>query len=150
MPEKQITNSRERGQSMVEFAFAAVILIVLLVGIADMARLMYTYMALREAAEEGALVASLYPDDEDLVRNRVRENSNLAHGLEIPDSGIDIEYDSAGFPGADPCNGWLVRVTVEYTEFELTTPFIGALITSDNQVTISAGVSATVLRPDCQ
>lgn len=145
MKNKLSANSGERGQSMVEFAFGAVFLIILLVGIADMARLLYTYMAVREAAEEGALVASMYPDDLGLVRERVRENSNLSSGLNLSDGQILVTFNNAS-----PCTGSLVTVRVNYDDFTLTTPFIGALITSNQHVPIHATVSATVLLPKCQ
>jgi Flp pilus assembly protein TadG len=45
----------ENGQSMVEFAFGMVILMIILVGIVDLGRAFFTFMALRDAAQEGAV-----------------------------------------------------------------------------------------------
>jgi hypothetical protein len=54
-------HSAAEGQSMVEFAISAVIMIMILIGIADLGRAYYTYVALNNAAGEGAAYGSFNP-----------------------------------------------------------------------------------------
>ena len=143
-------NLKERGQSMVEFAVSAVVLIILLVGIVDLSRAIYTYMALRDAAEEGAIFGSMYPDQEDTIRQRVVDSSSLVNGLGISaEENMDIVITFNTYGEAFPCAGSLIYVWVEDPDFELTMPFLGALI-GRQSISISATVSATVLYPSCE
>ncbi len=141
MPEK--INLKERGQSMVEFAVSAVVLIILLVGIVDLSRAIYTYMGLRDAAEEGAIFGSMYPDQQDGIRQRVVDSSSLVRGLGIStEENMDILIDTI----PDRCLGSRIRVWVEYPNFELTMPFLGALIGTQT-IPIRASVWATIIYP---
>src|SRR5215510_5820087 len=57
-----LTNRRaERGQGLVEFSLAVVFLSVLLMGVLDLARAYFSYLALKDAAEEGAYYGSAFP-----------------------------------------------------------------------------------------
>jgi len=47
-----VRNCQEKGQSLVEFAFGLVILMILISGIVDLGRAFFTYMALNDAAQE--------------------------------------------------------------------------------------------------
>ena len=49
----------EQGQSLVEFALMMVVLIITLMGILDIGRAFFAYIALQDAVGEGALYASL-------------------------------------------------------------------------------------------
>ncbi len=60
---KQQSHKSERGQSLVEFSLGMVVLLVLVVGITDTARAMFTYLSMRDAAQEGALFGSVNPVD---------------------------------------------------------------------------------------
>lgn len=140
-------NLKERGQSMVEFAVSAVVLLILLVGIVDLSRALYTYMALRDAAEEGAIFGSMYPDQGDVIRQRVLDSSSLIRGLDLSvEEDVDIVITIVPEPA---CTGSLIRVWVEYPSFELTMPFIGALI-GQQTLAISASSWATILYPPCE
>ncbi|MFL5734047.1 MAG: TadE/TadG family type IV pilus assembly protein [Chloroflexia bacterium] len=55
--------SRVSGQSLVEFAIASVVLFMLLLGIIDLARLMFTYSVISNAAQEGARYGIVRPRD---------------------------------------------------------------------------------------
>ncbi|MFC1879838.1 TadE/TadG family type IV pilus assembly protein, partial [Chloroflexota bacterium] len=60
---KKDGRSGQDGQSLVEFAVALVFLLLLIAGIVDVSRALFTYMALRDAAQEGALYGSTNPLD---------------------------------------------------------------------------------------
>jgi hypothetical protein len=70
--------ARQRSQSMVEFAIVAPLLILLLFGIVDFGRVIYTYVTLNQAVNEGARVAvrdsPLLPTDAD-VESAVRSHA---------------------------------------------------------------------------
>ena len=130
----------EHGQSLIEFAFGLVVLLVLLAGAVDGGRALFTYLSLRDAAQEGALYGSIEPDGE--IEDRVLAASDLVSNLE---GDLDIDIDT----GAG-CAGALIKVTVTYPNFPLTMPFIGPLIgSSDNTIPISAAVTDMILIPKC-
>ena len=53
----------ERGQSLVELAISLTVLLYLLSGAVEFGIVFFKYIQLRDAAQEGALYASLYPLD---------------------------------------------------------------------------------------
>jgi hypothetical protein len=65
----------ERGQSLVELAVSLVILLYLLSGAAEFGILFFQYVQLRDAAQEGALYGSVYPNDKAPIEARVRGSS---------------------------------------------------------------------------
>jgi hypothetical protein len=66
----------EKAQSMVEFAVSGIVILLLLVAIADFGRAFFTYLTLRDAAQEGAVYASVCPMHIDGIENRIRSASN--------------------------------------------------------------------------
>src|SRR5512140_1280975 len=52
---------RERGQSMVELALSLTAMLFIIVGVLDLGRMYMTYVALQNAAGEGALYAAIHP-----------------------------------------------------------------------------------------
>jgi TadE-like protein len=71
----------QRSQSMVEFALVAPLLLLLLFGIVDFGRVIYTYMTLSQAVNEGARVAirasALLPTNADV------ESAVKAHAVDV-------------------------------------------------------------------
>lgn len=141
MEEKTIATHKDRGQSLVEFAFGLVILLILTAGIVDGGRALFTYMALRDAAQEGAVYAALNPTDANEIRQRVKGTSTLVGGL-VSDSDIDITLSGTA------CSGNGVTIKVGIDQFKLTMPFLGTFV-GGQSVPISASVSDTILRPAC-
>ncbi len=133
--------NEERGQSLVEMAVALVILLLLVGGVVDIGRAYFTYMAMRDSVQEGALYGSINPTLTQEIKNHVLDSSDM-----IPDilSNDDITVEVIGAP----CTGNGIRVTVEYDDFPLTMPFIGAVI-GGQTVPISATVTDTILSPGC-
>ena len=56
-------SNKSKGQSLVEFALVSVILFAFLMGIMDAGRLLLTYSAVSNAAQEGSRYAVLRPRD---------------------------------------------------------------------------------------
>jgi hypothetical protein len=132
---------KQQGQSLTEFALSLVIILFLLVVIVDGARALFTFMALRDAAQEGALYASINPCAIDEIRNHVRQSSDMVSGFNLADGDIAITVDEA-------CTGGGITVQVTIPAFQLTMPFVGTFIGSQT-VPISASVIDTVLSPKC-
>jgi len=153
----------ESGQSLVEFAFGMVVMLILVVAIVDATRALFTYMSLRDAAQEGALFGSTAPFIEvsgsrktnPEIAARALESSETISGLsgELTVTVEFIDRDGISFDAADqqPCPGDAVKVWVRFAQFKLTMPLIGGLIgaDSDYSIPITAWVSDTVLTPPC-
>jgi Flp pilus assembly protein TadG len=150
----------ERGQSLVEFAFSLVILLVLVSGVFDGARALFTYLSMRDAAQEGALYASVYPANTNGIIERTCAASNMVADMcssdaNLSDSngfGVSVEYLPSGQKcmttnTGDPANA--VRVTVRHRAFPLTMPFIGVFV-GGNSVEITASILDTIITPTCE
>jgi hypothetical protein len=132
----------ENGQSMVEFAFTLIIILLLLVGTIDLGRAIFTYLALRDGAQEGASYASYDPTAN--VTVRVCASSNLLQ-TECAAGRVIVQTTLLGAA----CNGNGVEVRVTYPNFNLVTPFLGAIIGSQH-IPISASIHDTILTPPCE
>jgi Flp pilus assembly protein TadG len=138
-------HASERGQSLVEFAISIVILLLLVAGIVDLGRALFTYMAIRDAAQEGALYGSTDPTNNSAIENRARFSSNLLQGISNdPNADTEVNVSVSG----SACLGGAITVEVVYNNFPLTMPLIGALI-GQQEITIEASVTDTILRPAC-
>jgi Flp pilus assembly protein TadG len=143
------TNRRERGQSLVELAISLTVILLLLAGAVDFGMALFSYVAIRDAAQEGALYGSLNPTDQDGIRDRVRATSTHPVNLSVfDDSQIVIEVigDSCeGLDGAGASNG--IRVTVGY-DYPIIMPYIGAIV-GGQTIPLHAQVTDTILTPRC-
>lgn len=137
----QNNTNKEKGQSLVEMAIALVILLLLVGGIVDLGRAFFTFMALRDAVQEGALYGSVNPTLTTEIKNHVLDSSDM-----IPDL-IGSDDISVTVVGA-PCTGNGIRVTATYSDFPLTMPFIGTVL-GGQTISISATIMDTILSPGC-
>lgn len=131
----------EKGQSLIEFAISLVILLILLAGLVDTGRALFTYLALRESAEEGALYGSTDPSNTGAIQARALNSSDMVRGLS---SEVNVQVNVMG----SACTGNAISVTVTYSNFPITMPFLGAIIGSQT-IPISAKATNTILRPGC-
>ena len=69
-------NESDRGVALVETALVLPLLVLLLFGLLDVGRLVYAKIELHEAAQEGSLWGSYYPDAYSAVQTRVAESLN--------------------------------------------------------------------------
>lgn len=141
------TGQRERGQSLAELALTLVIVLTLLAGLVDLGRMFFIYMALRDAAQEGAVFGSLDPTNTAGIEQRVRATAQ--HPVDLSDTGsvqVSVSYSGDACASPNGLNG--VTVTVTYNNFVLTTPFLGAVL-GQQTFSISASATDTILRPPC-
>ena len=136
---------RSRGQSLVEFALIAPILLLFLATVLDLGRIYYANISLLNAAREGAFQASKTPDSylhdqpcndpANLIVCRVQLESKGTM-VQVATTDIDVTCSKPGCPLEANST-----VTVEVRgEFELITPILGFIFGGQ---TIDLNTSAT-------
>jgi hypothetical protein len=111
---------KEKGQSMVEMALVLPVLLLILMGIFDMGRIMYTYMHLQLATQETVRLGGLGQGDAEIA-------AFARDYIHIGDSSkLDIEISP---DGATRESGDYMTVTLEYP-VEYVTPLISKVLPS--------------------
>jgi len=136
------TYKKQRGQSMVELAVSLMVILWLLAGAIDFGIGFLSYVAIRDAAQEGATYGSLHPTDTAAIVQRVRDSSSAPVNLADASS---VTVTVATAPG-EACAGHPLTVTVVY-DYPLMMPLIG-LITG-NPIHLTAKSTSTILTPAC-
>jgi hypothetical protein len=127
------------GQSMLEFALASTMLLLLVFGgVVDLGRAYITYVSLYDAAQEGAAYGSYAPTDVDGIKQRAID----ALDWPIDQPGLTVDDVSVDVPGP-ACAGGTVTVTLNYT-FHFIAPFIHG-----RTLALSASVTDLILSPAC-
>lgn len=108
---------KEKGQSVTEFALILPVLIIVMAGLLDLGRLYYSYVAVTDAAGEGAAYAAIHPADTDGIIARAQD---ACGGLIAIDRDLVEVYSPQDMPQA-------IAVSVSY-EFTLVTPFVNNLL----------------------
>jgi Flp pilus assembly protein TadG len=144
---KNAFSKNERGQSLVELALSMSFMLILLAGVMDFGRAFFTYIALRDAAQEGALYASYSPLDCDWILQRIHETSNTPVDLSSVTSTVTIN----GAPCSTTATGLVAGqpVVVTLTQgFHLATPFLGSVL-GTQAFTLTASIRNSILvNPD--
>ncbi len=138
--------STSTGQSLVEFELALVVLIFLLLGVTDFGLAFFSWISLRDAAEEGATFASVSPpynyDSVVAIRERVKNASMTPIDLEtLSDEDIDVQLVGSI---QKPCPGYSVRIDVKYN-YHMISPMISQFVGSMT-IPVSASVTNTILQ----
>lgn len=133
----------DKGQSLVELAISFVVLIYLLSGAAEFGIAFFQFVQLRDAAQEGALYGSIYPDDINGIEDRVRNSSSTPLDLNSSNVHVTIQYGHAL-----KCEGNFIKVIVSYPH-KIFMPFMPQLLNTD-VLWLHGEVSDTILRPVCQ
>ena len=142
LKQNNLARRSERGQSLVELAFSLTVILLLLSGAVDFSIAYFSFTAMQDAAQEGALYGSINPTDEAGIISRVRSASTNPVDLSDEDL-VDVTVTLPG--GA--CEGNEVVVNVIY-DYPVSMPFIGAIIGSQ-QIRLNARVTDTILQPVC-
>jgi Flp pilus assembly protein TadG len=159
---------RERGQSLVELAISLTVMLLLLSGAVTFGMALFSYVAMRDAAQDGALFGSFNPCTDATgatctdstawntaaIRTRVQEASNSPVNFYDPAVTITVDYTPNSPTQARPCEGIEtgnttpngVQVTVGY-DYPVFMPFIGAII--GDHINLRATVTDTILQPAC-
>ncbi len=144
----QNDKSHQHGQSLVELALSITFLLILLAGVADFGRAFFTWIELREAAEEGAIFGALFPADANGIESRTRNSSTQP--VDLTDTGnvtVTINLSGTSCSGTYAVAGNSLQVIVAYN-FPLTMPFLGTIIGTQT-IPIVGDYTTTIMRPEC-
>ncbi|KAA3642816.1 MAG: pilus assembly protein [Chloroflexi bacterium] len=117
---------KERGQSLVELSIGFVAMMTLLAGILDFGRVYYTFLALQNAAQEGASYVCAFPsclnstDCADPNNGTYRAQNESETGL------IDWSSSTVAFSPTEPVQGDILTMSLTH-KHQLMAPFISAL-----------------------
>ena len=141
--------SDQSGQSLVEFALMMVVLLIMLMGVLDVGRMYFAYIAIQNAAGEGALYAAINPHcvhasdgqncaDPNNAEYRATHESQ-AGNVDWRRITIDVEpADRSGLHEGDP-----IAIIVHY-QYDILTPFISPLVTN-GKLTLTARAVQNVI-----
>jgi hypothetical protein len=90
---RKVAQRRQRGQALVEFSLAIMVFLVMLMGIFDVGRAIFTYNGVSEAAREIARRTSVHP------YLGLAENDNMGSSLEAVEA---IQTQRRLVPGMEP------------------------------------------------
>lgn len=134
----------ECGQSLVELAISFTILLLLVAGAIDFGRAFFTWVSLRDAAQEGAAYASIDINNLAEIEHRVYNVLESANAIPDPQTNVSVVRTIIG----QPCLGYTVQVDVDYPSFPITMPFLSTVLGTETLV-IHSTVQDTILRPTC-
>lgn len=157
MDKKRDPSKKEKGQSLVELGVSLMFLFILLAGIVDIGRAFYTFISLRDAAQEGASFGSINPTMCSEIRDRIRGTSN--HPVDLSSLGNDdihvliggVECEnvvSAPMDAPLSCNANEIKVEVTLDGFKLATPFLGTIL-GTQELTLTADVKDAIIVNPC-
>jgi Flp pilus assembly protein TadG len=117
---------QEKGQSLVEMAIMMIVLLLILGGVLDLGRMYFTYLALQNAAGEGASYGAINPtwvdsSDNDDPNNIVYRVQNESTGNLIDWSTTNVIVEAPNTAGGQP-----ITVTVSYV-YDVITPMVQAI-----------------------
>lgn len=133
-PDGPDQEGKQRGQSLVEMAIMMVVLLLIMGGVLDFGRMYFTYLALQNAAGEGAVYGAINPEWEtnsdnpnpDNITYRVQTEST---GNLIDWSTTNVTVDAPLIAGGEP-----ITVSVSYT-YTVITPMIQVFTGPDVELT---------------
>lgn len=145
----------ENGQSLVELTISLTVLLMLLAGTVDFGIGLFHYIAMRDAAQEGALVGSINPPPyagswncpdpniENICERVLSASGESGLIKNIYDAGMLITISAPD--GA--CAGRGITVMLVY-DYPVSIPFMGTILGSDH-IQLRARVTNTILTPPC-
>lgn len=157
MTKRYKQSQMEKGQSLVELALVLVFVLVLMAGVVDLGRMMYEFLTMRDAAQEGASYGVVYPgycvDMGNRVWSNLPDNFSLANGdaVYITINGVDcanaFTIDKNQPLPVNACEGKEVIVNVDHN-FEVGMPFLSMF--TGSTIPIHVEIKDRIARPTCK
>jgi Flp pilus assembly protein TadG len=117
---RQDKSNRERGQGLVEFAMVITLLLLLIFGIIDFARVFFGYATMANGVREGARYGIVHPEDEAGMKAAAR-SMMVVIGASVD---VDVNYLDTNVDGSD-CKTHLCTVQLVATsDFPVWTPVL--------------------------
>lgn len=156
-------HTRQEGVTTVEFALVGAVFFIVLLGIIEFGRLLYTWNMLTEATRRGARVAVVCPVNHSAIRQVAifagpRDNSATSLLPGLTTANIALEYlNQSGAVLADPIASYrkirYVRVRLQNYTHDLLIPYLSATLNSPAfEATLpreSLGVPRVGAGPEC-
>ncbi len=140
------TSSRkEKGQSLVELGMGFTFLLLLIGAVVDLGGIFYTFVSLRDTAQEGAIYGAYQPTDLTGITSRIQSSASFPidasqiTAISVTCNGVDCVTTNT-----NSCQGQKISVAVSYN-YNLTMPLIGAVI-GRQTVPLNSTVTATILQ----
>ncbi len=141
----------EKGQSLIELAISMIILLILLAGIVDLGRALFTRFTLMDAAEEGIIYGIGFPTDCNQIVERIQANLSSRVLPESVSISVNIERNDGTFstcyiiPFAEVYAGKILRVNVS-SDFAIGMPFLGSFV-GGQSIPLEVEANGIILRP---
>ena len=140
-------SSREKGQSLVEMAISFTLLLVLIGEIIDLGMLFYTYLSLRDTAQEGAIYGSYDPTNNVNILSRIHASASWPiQASSITNITVTCNGSLCATNTADSCPGKAITVQLLYN-YQPLLPMLST-ITGGGPLTLNATVTDTILNSD--
>ena len=139
---------------MAEFAVVALVFFMIIFGIIEFGRLLYTHNALTDAARRGARYAVLHPENAPCVTNvviygetHINPTTCVASGPPLI-NGMTAANVVVVYQNGFGVNGGTTTVTIQNYAFNLSIPLFRRTLTMPAYTTTLTGESAGVIPPD--
>lgn len=132
-------SGKEKAQSLVELAIGLTILLLLVSGIFDVGRAIFTQFALQDAAEEGLVFGVGYPDNCDGIEQRVMDN--LQNDIFPITPTVEVKISGGDCEGATLSYGLQMDV-IASSNFVISMPFL-----TGQTLNLRGTANGTILRP---
>lgn len=135
----------ERGQALVETAIGFLFILVILLGMLDMGRLYFLYIALEDSAGEAALFLAINYTCKDDSKTQCADPNNAYYRAEHAVDN-DLDWSKATITVEQPDGvgtGGKVVVTIEYP-FTLLTPIISQIV-GDDTIKLTGSATQTMV-----
>ncbi|MFA5835376.1 MAG: TadE/TadG family type IV pilus assembly protein [Bellilinea sp.] len=155
---KKIVRTTEKGQSLMELALVLVFILILLAGVVDLGRMMFEYLSMRDAAQEGAGYGAVYPSYCQQIKDRTLENmpsfDSDEDNLVVLVDGMSCEEAWEWAVDADKnsprpthgCEGKEIFVSITH-QFKITMPLLSAF--TGPTVPMHVEIKDRIVRPAC-
>lgn len=132
----------EKGQSLVELAVGITVLLILVAGLVDLGRLLFFYISLKDATQEGVVVGQINPRTCAAITTRVNNYMNSSgYAPVVTVDGVDCA--TAATNNQKACAGKEIRVRLS-APFHFAMPFMGGAT-----LNLSSEAVGTILQPAC-
>ena len=146
----------EKGQSLVELAISFPVMLLLLLGTIDFGMALYSFLIIRDAAQEGALYGSFNPNNRVQIESRARNiapndtNALFFFPVELNNKD-DVQISIS--TSAENCQGMThgrintITVSASY-KYPMLMPFAQQVIGS-RSIPLTATATNVILQPAC-
>ncbi len=128
-----------RGQALLEFALSLTVLLLLVGGVVDVARIYFSYQIVSDAAREGVTFAAMAAGNNTAITQRAIDSTTT-----LPLTADDVSITYSGNACANGSNR--VTVTVSY-DVPLRMPMTMSVL--GDTVRVTASEEAVILAPEC-